>query len=310
MPRLTCIATFYLGLIIASLLASNSTAQAVNPGLDGNLYVAQVLKSLQAPVNVDAKLRFESLLYDQKIVGQGIYQQGGQMSKRFTRWEMQTQIADQTASFVQIYDGIHLWSARGMPSGRQVARLDVERLQTGLQAHFRSTPMDERQLLLTSVAGQGGLVQLLADLLSNYNFQSPQPTQLNGLPVNALVGHWRETQLAKHWPGSSQLGSEKPPEWPQQLPHHVLLLVHKHNLFPCVVEHRTAGAAQYATSLSGLRPIDQPLMRYEIYEINFAVAVPDQRFEFNAGGSWTGQTKAVLEQLKGELGEAEVSAAN
>ncbi|MEM8943597.1 MAG: hypothetical protein AAGD11_00320 [Planctomycetota bacterium] len=286
------------------LPCEHARGQASNPGLDGNLYVTQVLKSLQAPINVSAKLRFESRLFDQMLVGQGAYQQGGAMSKRFTRWEMHTQIADESASFVQVYDGIHLWTERRLPSRRNVTRLDVARLQSGLRAHQRGKAVDVRAQLLGSVAGQGGLIQLLADLLTNYDFQPPQPTQLNGLPVNALIGRWRTNQLVKHWPSAAQLDDAEPPTWPHQLPHHVLLLVHKQNLFPCVVEHRGFHGAHYATSLAGLRPTSSPQLRYEIHDINFAVAIPNEHFAFDPGSNWSDETSVVLEQMTSEQVDA------
>lgn len=299
----------FLGLLIASVVASAPTrGQTASASLDGNLYVAQVLKNLQQHGNIDAKLRFESSLYDQKLVGQGSYQQGGDMNKRFTRWEMQTQIADQTASFVEVYDGDHLWTERRMPSKRDVKRLDVARLQSSLKTLSRGSKLTPHDALISSVTGQGGLSEMLADLLRHYTFQPPQPTQLNGLPVYSLVGTWRTEQLAKHWSASVNLDALELAEWPTQLPHHVLLLVHKQNLFPCVVEHRSAASSSYATSLAGLRPTSSPLTRYEIYEVNFAVAIPNEHFDFSPDGNWSDETSVVLERLKKEIEPAELSA--
>ncbi len=283
------------------MLPCDMPAQPVTNAPDGNPYVMQVLKNLSRHGNIDAKLRFESRLYDQLLVGQGAYQQRGELSKRYTRWEMHTQIADRSASYVQVYDGKHLWTERRLPSRRQVNRLDVARLQAGLRSIQRGTRTSDRDELLLSAAGQGGLGQMLSDLLRNYDFQPPQATQLDGLPVYALVGTWIEAQLAKHWPASVNLQSAEPPDWPGQLPHHVLLMVYQQNLFPCVVEFRSADSAQYATSLSGLRAVDDPLMRYEIYDINFAVAIANERFQFNPGDSWSDETSLVLEEMTKEL---------
>ena len=283
-------------------------AQTTSSQLDGNLCVAQVLKNLTLHGNIDAKLRFESHLYDQTMVGQGTYQQGGDLSKRFTRWEMHTQIADQSASYLQVYDGDHLWTERRLPSRRHISRLDVPRLQAGLRAATRGSAAKPQQQLLLSVAGQGGLSQMLADLLRNYDFQPPQITQLEGVPVFSLVGQWRKDALVRHWPGAANLGSSDSPDWPQQLPHHVLLMVQKQNLFPRVLEHRTADGATYATSLSGLRPIRDPLLRYEIHEVNFAVAIDSARFMFNPTERWSDETNLVLEVMEKELGVVEVSA--
>ena len=304
MPRLTTL----LLLIPFATLALASPASAGGPPTNphhattpnptpGSKFVTQVLQTLEQHVSIAAKLRHESRLYDQKLVGSGYYWQQRTQGKRLTRWEMQTQIADKTASFVQVYDGNHLWTDRHLPSGREVHRLDATWLQASMREQGRGAKSDLRQQLIATMEGQGGLGQMLADLIRNFDFQPPEPTQLNGLPVNALVGHWRPEQLARLWPDASKLGDEKPPEWPEQLPHHVLLLVGS-NMFPYVCEHRRADDAPLATSLAGLRPTSDPLLRYEIFEVQFAVAIPEERFQYVPGNiPWTDETTAVLGQL-------------
>jgi len=285
-------------LLTLAISASVAEGQTTQSAQNGNLYVAQTLKILEQHASITAKLRYQSRLHQQTLTGSGNYwQQLRPQGKRVMRWEMQTPIADQTASFIQVYDGNHLWTDRHLPSGRQVHRLDVPWLQARLRSGSRGDSKDELAKFLTSVEGQGGLGQMLADLLRNYNFAPPQPTQLNGLPVNALIGHWRPERLAVHWPEVTQLDSEDPPEWPKQLPHHVLLLVGK-NRFPYVCEHRHTSDASLATSLAGLRPSRDPLLRYEIFEVKFAEALNKKLFEFIPGDiPWSDETALVLEQL-------------
>jgi len=291
--------------LLTLLLTSASTASAggqpplspSQPPTHGNTYLAQVLRTLERHTSITAKIRHESRLHDQTLTGSGNYWQLRTQGKRITRWELQTQIADQTASFVQVYDGNHLWTDRHLPSRRQVHRLDVAWLQARLREESRGGATDQREQLIAAIEGQGGIGQMLADLLRNFDFQPPQPTQLNGLPVNALIGHWRSEQLVRLWPDAAKLGDEKPPEWPEQLPHHVLLLVGR-NMFPYVCEHRRASDAAFSTSLAGLRPTDDPLLRYEIFEVQFAVAIPQEKFQFVPGDiPWTDETAVVLEQL-------------
>jgi len=288
-------------LLLLLTLASTASAvgQTVEPALSGNLYLAQVLRSLEHHVSITANLRQESRLHDQRLTGSGTYWQRRTQGKRVTKWEMRTQIADQTASFVQVCDGDYLWTDRRLPSGRQVHRLDIAWLQTRLRNANRGKALDEREQLITAIEGQGGLAQMLSDLLRNFDFQPPQPTQLNGLPVNALIGQWRPERLVQLWPAAEMLGNKELPAWPKQLPHHVLLLV-RSNMFPCVCEHRRAADSALATSLAGLRPSSDPLLRYEIFEVQFAVAIPEEKFQFSPGNQWTDETAVVLEQLTQE----------
>ena len=291
-----------LTLLLAPILVLASTASAgAQPAQTptpptGNRFVAQVLSNLKQQVNITAKLRQESRLRDQKLVGSGNYWQLGKLDKRLTRWEMRTQVANQTASFLQVYDGEHLWTDRRLPSGRQVHRLDVAWLQSRLGSIKRRELPSEFEALIESVEGQGGLRQMLADLLRNFDFQAPQPIQLNGAAVHALVGQWKPEQLVVYWPEAVHLGNAEPPEWPEQIPHHVLLLV-RGNMFPCVLEYRRASDAALATTLAGLRPSGDPLLRYEIFEVQFAVAISQENFEFIPGDDWTDETALVLEQL-------------
>jgi len=298
-------------LAITFALASSASAvgQSTQPVLGGNAYLAQVLKDIERQVSIIAKLRHESRVLDQKLTGSGKYWQLRTRGQRLTKWEMQTQIADQTVSFEQVYDGEYLWTDRRNPTGRQVHRLDIAWLQAKLRSASRGNAADERQQLIAAVEGQGGLGQMLADLLRNFDFQPPQPTQLNGLPVNALIGRWRPERLVHLWPDAVKLGEAEPPEWPRQLPHHVLLLVRRDNTIPCVCEHRRAADAALAGSLAGLRPSSDPLLRYEIFEVQTAVAIRGERFRFSPGNQWTDETALVLEQLTKGDGESESTTA-
>ncbi len=129
--------TILLVFAIAQASLAPAIGQSPPPADVGNQFVAQVLITLEHHESIAAKLRHESRLHDQKLVGSGNYWQQRTQDQRVIRWEMQTQIADQTASFVQVYDGNHLWTDRRLPSGRQVHRLDVAWLQARLREEGR-----------------------------------------------------------------------------------------------------------------------------------------------------------------------------
>jgi len=290
-----------VALALASTVSAGGDSTQPPASIDGNRFVAQVLRDLGQHVSISAKLRQESRLHDQKLVGSGVYlQKQLAFDKRLTRWEMRTQIGDQTASFLQVHvvdEGDYLWTDRRLPSGRTVHRLDTEWLQTKLKQARKGTPSDEFEPLIATVEGQGGLGQMLGDLLRNFDFQPPQPIQLNGAAKHALIGQWKPERLLALWPDAARLGEAEPPEWPEQIPHHVLVLVRR-NMFPSVIEYRRAADAPLASSLAGLRPTGDPLLREEIFETQFAVAIPDEQFEFVPGEiQWTDETALVLEQL-------------
>lgn len=289
---------------IALVLAADVRSQEGQaPTASGDQFLAEVLSTLQRRPSVAARLRHQARLHDEALVGSGKYWQRGVGNQRVARWEMQMQVANQAASYVQVFDGNHLWTDRTLASGRTVRRLDVGRLQSRLRTLSLNTGLPQAKAewdpLIAAATGQGGLVELVADLLRRYTFAPPRAVQLNGLAVYALVGQWRRSELEKLWP---QLASaEDASSWPRQLPHHVLVLVGKNNLFPYVIEHRRAADAGLAASAPGDRPARDPLLRYELYEVQFAAAMDDSLFEFKPGDvQWSDETTLVLERLQAQ----------
>lgn len=268
--------------------------------MSGDQFVAEVLATLQGRPSIAARLRHQSRLHENVVTGAGRYWQRGVGNQQVSRWETQTQVAGTTASYVQIFDGNHLWTDRTLPSGRKVHRLDVGRLQSRRRTEAvaaRSLKVAaEWEPLLAAAEGQGGLTEMLADVLRRFTFAPPRSSQLNGLTVYVLVGQWRKTELEKLWP---ELAKSSTPTWPRQLPHHVLLLVGQSNLFPYVIEYRRVEDAQLATSATGDRPTHDPLLRYELYEVQFAAAMDDSLFEYKPGDvQWSDETTLVLERLR------------
>jgi hypothetical protein len=271
-----------------------------------------VLATLQRRPSIAARLRHKARLHEIALTGSGKYWQRGVGKQRVTRWEMQTQVAGKTASYVQVFDGNHLWTDRTLPSGRKVHRLDVGRLQSrrrNATVAARSLKTEaEWEPEIAAAEGQGGLAEMLADALRRFTFAPPRATQLNGLAVYALVGQWRRAELEKLWP--ELISDNDTPTWPRQLPHHVLLLVGQNNLFPYVVEHRRVDDAQLAATAAGNRPTRDPLLRYELYEVQFASAMDDSLFEFKpVDVQWTDETSLVLERLQAQDGAAEATKA-
>ncbi len=286
MPRLTCRSAAGL---LSLLLVAPVAAQT--PTSDGNVMLTNVLATIQRHASISAQLRQQTKLGQLTQVGSGYYRQQGTADRPRTYWEMKTQVAGETASFVQIFDGSYLWTDRRLPSGRQVRRLDVELLH----ARLRDLDSGSTPNLLLKTEGQGGLAQLLAELLRNFSFDRPHAAQLGDLPVYALLGTWRPAQLQLIWPAAAD--QTEPPPWPAQIPHHVLVLV-GHNMFPYVFELRGQHEAYLASTVAGLRPTPHPLLRYELFDVHFARAIRPSQFQFKDGVEWKDETGKVWEALR------------
>jgi hypothetical protein len=276
---------------------------ALGATASGDQFLAEVLATLQRRPSVAARLRHQARLNDEALAGSGKYWQRGVGNGRVTRWEMQTQVSGQAASYVQVFDGNHLWTDRTVSGKRTVHRLDVGRLQSRLRTAAVNARLPQAKAewepLVAAATGQGGIAELLADLLRHHAFAPPRSVQLNGLAAYALVGQWRRTELEKLWPELAT--AEDISSWPRQLPHHVLVLVGKNNLFPYVVEYRRVEDAQLVASAAGDRPARDPLVRYELFEVQFAAAMDDSLFEFKPGDvEWSDETTLVLELLQAQ----------
>ena len=288
----------------AWLAASVAYAQPASTTASGNRMLAGALDALERHVSIAAKIRHQSRLEGHALMGSGNYWQRGTEEQRVSRWEMQTQVAGKPASFVQVFDGNHLWTDRRLPSGREVHRLDVKLLHSRLRGN-NARPENSTELsgdverMLDSALGHGGLAEMVADLLQRFDFQPPRQVQLNGLPVHALIGQWRAEELAALGVEVEKLANDDADAWPEQLPHHVLILLGRDNLFPYVIEHRRMSDAYLVSTVAGLRPTRDPLVRYELFEVQFALVLDPSAFQYKPGDVlWTDETSLVVERLR------------
>jgi len=286
---------------VAAQPAPGSNAPA-GEAESGNELLVRMMEMFESCASLTARVRHQARLHNDTLVGSGYYWQRGTGDQRVTRFEMQTQLVGKTASFEQVFDGEYLWTDRRFPSGRKVRRLEVARLQSRLLTRSQDSGRPGQgayEKMLATAAVRGGISQMLADLQHRFNFDPPRATQYNGLPMLALVGHWSEEELKELWPDfMAETEKGNTPKWPAQLPHHVLVLVGQNNFFPYMIEHRRFADAFLASTVTGLRPTTEPLLRYEIFEVQFAVAMDNQLFEYKPGDvDWSDETTVVLEQL-------------
>jgi hypothetical protein len=309
----------------------SSTSPIGSPQIAGNQFATSLLAMLERRSNVVARVRHRVHLGEYALIGSGSYWQQGVGNLRKTRLVLQTQIASESASLVQVFDGRYLWTDRQLPSGRKVTRLDPVRLQAGLAGGGSPITRQGRPTaatsLLSAAASRGSLCGQLADLIKQFDFQEPRKIPLNGTPMVAMIGHWKVAELERAWPNSMGPNSMGPnskgfshatkqtegihardeeratqeilAHWPKQLPHHVLLLVGPQDLYPYIIEYRRADDAQLATSPTGLLPADDPMARYEHFEVRFAAQIDNRLFEMASSDiEWTDETGQLVKQLQ------------
>gem|GEM_PF-5528691 len=173
----------------------------------GNRYANRVLAILERRSSVVARIRHRVHVGEYTLIGSGRYWQQGVGNLRKTRLVLQTQVGNQSASLVQVFDGRYLWTDRQLPSGRKMTRLDPVRLQAGLTGGGSTITRLGRPTtatsLLSSAASRGSLCGQLADLIEQFEFEAPRQVALDGSPMVALIGQWKAADLKRAWPSGS-----------------------------------------------------------------------------------------------------------
>lgn len=272
------------------------------PQLDGNQLALRVLATMERRPNVAAKLRQSLRIGDEILAGDGEYWQQGTLNLRRTCWQTKTLTASEPICYRQVFaDGNYLWTDRRHGPYRTVTRVNVGQVMRQLQKDAGSTEFEGQQAFTAEpyLLARGGLSQLLADLIRDYDFAPPRAGRIGELPVLALVGQWKTSELKHAWPDRTEDKA-----WPEQLPHHVLLEIGGDDLFPYLVEYRSGAQADLAESAEGLAPTASPLARYEFYDVEYAVAIPKDRFEFQPTDvDWQDVTAATIARIRDRVGE-------
>jgi hypothetical protein len=263
----------------------------------------QVLSVMQRRPMAAAKVRQEVRLEGQELIGAGQYWQQGVGAERRSRWQLQTHVAGETASLVQVFDSRYVWTDRKLPDSRRVARIDMVRLRRQLNASAsrdRDTSALAGEELTTALAAvQGGLPQLLWELAEQFVFDPPQTVRRDEGGRYLLVGRWKPGRLAALWPEAAEPTADLKSVWPAQLPHHVVLEVGLEDLFPRVLEYRTADDASLA---DGPGAAATPLARYEWFDVAFLPTIDPRQFVYATGEiDWVDETEQAAADLLASL---------
>ncbi len=271
-------ATPLAAVLLALGPACPALAQQAPP--DGADVVLGALATLQRAPSLSASVRYTTASHGDELLGTGRYLQRGTGQQRLSRLELQSQVAGETASLQQVFDGKYLWTEKRLPSGRSVSRVDVRRLLGGVAAAPRSlsdSPYRPDPLVETALA-RGGMAALVADLYTRFEFGPARQVQHQGEAVWAVVGSWTPEDLAR---ALGEDGSEQ--DWPDVTPDHVLVLVSLVDRLPRVIEYRRHEDAALRAGPSSVVPCRDPLVRYELFEVRLGPVLSLDEFRYVPG---------------------------
>lgn len=292
----------YLTLVVLALFAPKAAAQeppnASTASTGAPLPTAQQLLTeaqiaLGQHASVEAKVRQQTRLLSQELFGSGRYLQQGTGPEIMLRFELRLHVGDQPATMLQIADGRYLWNERQFGTTRTVQQVEVAQVREQLGQHHPALP--GRWPLL------GGLGEMLAGVAASFEFAPVTTGELGDVPIYTLVGQVRVDELNRQ---AAQTAADPenfrpldPNHLPEQVPHEVLLVLGRDDLFPYLIDYRRAsGAGEGEGSLYSL-------LRIQLFEVRINGPVDLRQFVYKPGSvNVTNQTEAVLQQLRARTG--------
>lgn len=274
------------------VLPSNIQA---NPLGDRHLLLA--IARLEQRESIVARLQHQAHIESFRLDGRGEYLQQGRGARRHVRWLLESQHDGVRASLLQTTDGRVLWTDRHIASGRRIERVDLWQLRRMLN-RAASDELGGGLATSTPLASQlttsfGGLPMLLESLRLHFEFtapgtfRAPEHLKLGNQPVIAMIGRWRPEALAGVLAGLNDVPKDQitadlllqrleqrlsNSSLPARLPSNVLVLLGQSDLFPYLIEYRSAAdpLASDQTPATALFQLSrQPLARLEFFDVTF-----------------------------------------
>lgn len=197
------------------LMAAQRSAEAAEGAdVEGDLLLAAVEQVAQIP-SFEAKLRQRVFLFDQELVGSGVYRQHISNGLPMLRLEIRLQGEGRMTSLQQVSDGRTLWIRQDTGEEVRLSYVNLRTVQNVL--HAASPTAKPPQVSGLNRLMVGGLPQLVTELQQHFEFASPQEATLGELPVWVLTGTWKRSALERLYPNGIPPAAAWPPQLPEQV---------------------------------------------------------------------------------------------
>ena len=277
----------------------------------GDRQLLLAISNLETHSSVTARIRQQAAIGDYPHNASGTYKQLGTGTRRNVRWLLNSQRNGVPCTVLQISDGRFLWTVRNLASGQYIDNVDLWQLRrkSSTLAQQVAVPAageaSSSPISIHAAANFGGLPMLLESLRENFEFTAPRKFRMpDGSEVIGLVGRWQPEALAATLlprPRKQEEETETTEEvritaaglresldhflqhhsLPERVPHHILLLLGREDLFPRVIEYRNQRdpLADPGLAESELFQFSaRPLAKLEFYDIAFDAQVDSRDF--------------------------------
>ena len=274
----------------AQTSAANSTqspASDARAGGAGDDLLRAARERLDRYASLTALVRYRITMFDNELIGAGMYQQAGQGSERRYRLELKTQLGDKLTSLLHVCDGETLWTYRERPTGAQGAqleRLDLRRVRAAQSEATRLPPSSPVEELAT-----GGLLKFLEGLQLSFRPLRAEAGRLGDMPTWAVELEWRPAVLAtllseKHEQSNAR-GADLSKQ--AQIPERVMIYLGHEDLFPRRVEFRRRASEEQADGGIGQGRAGEfvPAVAVEFTDVRFNEPIDPRQFEYGAASA-------------------------
>jgi len=255
----------------------------------GDKLLADAQARLAEHASIAANVRQQIAILDQRLVGTGLYRQKGRGEDLLLRLELKIQAAGEVTSLLQVVDGRSLWTERQLTERRSVSRVDLRTVRAEKAVSEPGHTFSPDWVI-------GGLGQLLAGLQRNFELSSVEVSELAGLPVYKVRGHWRPERLQyvlSYLEGYEDITVEQVrtlQELPRQIPREVELQLGVDDLFPYVVEYRRSKTGPSGTA-------SELMLRMELFEVAIGTEIEDRVFTYKTDDQSEDDTRYYIKQF-------------
>jgi hypothetical protein len=260
--------------------------------VSGDALVDRVVAAAVGQASIAAKIRHRVELTGRALIGTGLYLQQGRGASTF-RLELQLRTTLFATSLQHICDGSHLWILEELDGQKNVAVVDMGRLQ---RAQAKSQVPSQPPATLVALAG---LPKLLSGLQDNFLFTRVVESRLDELHVWSIEGTWEPAKLAQLLPDQTEkiasgMAVDLSP-LAANLPHRVVLHVGSDDLFPYRIEYWRSEPAEDGEAAGR----EKLIVVMEFYEVQLGGRLDPALFVFRPekGVSPIDRTQEFLDRL-------------
>ncbi len=251
---------------LESVLAHNIHADD-----SGDRQLLLAISNLETHSSIRTDVTHDATVGNNLVSVTGEYKQQGTGTRRNVYWSLKSKLGGVDTSFKQVSDGRFLWTVRNLASGQYIDNVDLWQLRQKATSQMLPPKIPavgeatSSQLSAQTAANFGGLPMLIESLRENFEFTAPRQFRMpDGTEVIGLIGRWQPEALAAMLIPPRKRKSEEPAgadvvevmtaaglrealknylqeyPLPERVPHHVLVLLGRDDLFPRHIEYRSA----------------------------------------------------------------------